>query len=41
MEFIWKGKNPEIKHSALCNEYQNGGHNNVDVFSKSVTLQCS
>ena len=22
MEFIWKGKNPNIKNSTLCNDYE-------------------
>ena len=25
MEFIWKGKNPKIKNSTLCNDYEYGG----------------
>ena len=41
MEFIWKGKTPNIKISTLCNDYDNGGLKNVDVFSKIVSLQCS
>ena len=41
MEFIWKGKNSKIKNSALCNDYENGGLKNVDIFSKVVSLQCS
>ena len=41
MEFIWKGKNPKIKNSTLCNDYEYGGLINVDVFSKVVSLQCS
>ena len=41
MEFIWKGKTPNIKSSTLCNYYNNGGLKNVDVFSKIVSLQCS
>ena len=24
-EFIWKNKNPKIKHTTLCNNYDNGG----------------
>ena len=24
-EFIWKNKNPKIKPTALCNNYDNGG----------------
>ena len=23
-EFIWNGNNPKIKHSTLCNKYENG-----------------
>ena len=34
MEFIWKGKTPNIKSSTLCNDYHNGGLKNVDFFSK-------
>ena len=41
MEFIWKGKNPKIKNTALCNDYEYGGLNNADIFSKVVSLQCS
>ena len=38
MEFIWKGKNSKIKNSTLCNDYENGGLKNVDIFSKVVSL---
>ena len=41
MEFIWKWKNPKIKNSTLCNDYENGGPKNVDIFSKVVNLQYS
>ena len=41
MEFIRKGKNPKIKNSTLCNDYEYGGLKNVDIFSKVVSLQCS
>ena len=41
MEFIWKGQNPKIKHSTLCNEYKDGGLKNVHAFSKGVSLKCS
>ena len=41
IEFIWKGKNPKIKNSTLCNGYEYGGLKNVDIFSKVVSLQCS
>ena len=41
MEFIWKGKNPKIKNSTLCNDSEYGGLKNDDIFSKVVRLQCS
>ena len=41
MEFIWKGKNPKIKTSTLCNDYENGGLKNIDIFLKVGSLQCS
>ena len=25
MEFIWKGKTPNVRSSTLCNDYDNGG----------------
>ena len=37
MEFIWKGKTPNIKSSTLCNDYDK----NVDAVSKIVSLQSS
>ena len=40
-EFIWNGSNPKIKHSTLCNKYENGGLKNVDILSKVISLQCS
>ena len=40
MEFIWKRKNPKIKNSTLCNDYEYDGLKNVDIFSKVATLQC-
>ena len=40
-EFIWNGNNPKIKHSTLCNKYENGGLKNVDILSKVISLQCS
>ena len=27
MEFIWKGKNTNIKRSGLCSKCENGGYN--------------
>ena len=40
-EFIWKNGNPNIKPSTLCNDFENVGLKNVDMFSKITTLQCS
>ena len=39
MKFIWKGKNPNIKNSTLCNDYEYR-LKNVDLFSKVARLQC-
>ena len=41
MEFIWKGQNPKIKHSTLCNECKDSGLKNNHAFSKGVSLKCS
>ena len=30
-EFIWKNKNPKIKHTTLCNNFDNSGLKNVDT----------
>ena len=40
-EFIWKNKNPKIKRTTLCNNYDNGGLKNADISSKIISLQCS
>ena len=40
-EFIWKNKNPKIKHTTICNNYDNGGLKNIDISSKIISLQCS
>ena len=32
---------PKIKHSTLCNNYQDGGLKNVNIESKIISLQCS
>ena len=40
-EFIWKTRNPKIKHDTLCKNYENGGLKNVDITYKKVSLQCS
>ena len=33
-EIIWKNKNPKIKHTTLCNNYDNGGLKNIDFHQK-------
>ena len=33
--------NSKIKHSTLCNKYENGGLRNVDVLSNVISLNCS
>ena len=40
-QFIWKNGNPKLKHTTLCNEYEQGGLKNVDIFSKIASLQFS
>jgi len=40
-KFIWKNKNPKIKHDTLCKNYEQGGLKSVNIFSKIVSLQCS
>ena len=40
-EFIWKTRNPKIKHDTLCKNYENGGLKNIDIMYKLVSLQCS
>ena len=40
-QFIWKHENPKLKHTTLCNEHEQGGLKNVDIFSKITSLQCS
>ena len=39
--FIWQVKKQKIKHSTLCNSYENGGLKDVDIFYKIISLQCS
>ena len=39
--FIWQGKKAKIKHSTLCNRYENGGLKNFDLRNKITSIQCS
>ena len=40
-QFIWKNGNPKLKHTTLCNEYEQVELKNVDIFFKTTSLQCS
>ena len=33
-EFIWSGKRPKIKHSALIGDYRKGGLKDIDIDAK-------
>ena len=33
-QFIWKNGNPKLKHTTLCNKYEQRGLKNVYIFSK-------
>ena len=37
-QIIWKSRSPKLKHTTLCNEYEQGGLKNVDIFSKMISL---
>ena len=39
--FLCKDSSPKIKHETLCNDYKGGGLQNIDVFKKIISLQCS
>ena len=39
--FIWQGKKAKIKHSTLCNVYENRGFKNVELRNKITSIQCS
>ena len=39
--FLWKNSSPKIKYETLCNDYKGGGLKNIDISSKSISLQCS
>ena len=39
--FICQGKKAKIKHSTLCNGYENGGLKNADLRNKITSIQCS
>ena len=39
--FIWQGKKAKIKHSTICNRYENRCLKNVDFRNKITSMQCS
>ena len=39
--FIWHSSSPKISHSALCNNFENGGLKHVNTSSKIISWQCS
>ena len=39
--FLWSNKKFKIKHGTLCNDYKNGGLENVDIELKIILLKCS
>ena len=40
-EFLWNGKRAKINNKTLCNKFQNGGLQKVDIQSKIDALQLS
>ena len=41
MFHIWNRKNPKIRHSTLCNTYENGSLKSIDIPNKLTSFQCS
>ena len=39
--FIWNNLTTKIKHETLCNSFEDGGLENIDINSKVASLQCS
>ena len=39
--FLWNGMRPKIKHDTLCNSYEKGGLQSVDIICKVKALQLS
>ena len=39
--FLWNGLRPKIKHDTLCNSYEKGGLQSVDIILKLKALQLS
>ena len=41
ISFLWNNSNPKIKHKILCERYENGGLQNVDILNKVNSLHQS
>ena len=39
-QFIWSDRPPKTKHERICNTYEKGGLENVDINCKIKSLQC-
>ena len=37
--FIWHSSRPKINHKTLCNNFENGGLNHVDISSKNYKFK--
>ena len=40
-DFIWDGKTPKVKHSAMIGNYEDGGLKNLDILTKFDSLRLS
>ena len=40
-DFIWNGKKPKIKHTALISDYTNGGLKDININCKLCSLKFS
>ena len=38
-DFIWNGKKPKIKHTALISDYTHGGLKDIDIHCKLLSLK--
>lgn len=38
--FLRKNSKPKIKHEILCKSYKHRGLKNVNIFEKTISLQC-
>ena len=38
-KFIWRKKQPKIKHSTLISDYKDGGYKDTDIGTKILSLK--